>query len=244
LFSSDLSKLTPRSILEAVGHSFFTLSLGMGAMVIYGSYLKKGERLISAGIWIATLDTLIALMACFMMYPIIFGTKMALSSSSSMLFTTLSVHFNALPGGNIVGAIFYLLVAFAALTSTISLLEPVVSFAMDTFNISRNKSTLFSTVIIWLLGVASALSNGAVKFFTDLDVLTRLDYLASNWTLPVGGMLISIFCGFVLSADEKRSELSSFEARVIYPTWNFLIRYVSPILVFIVILNMIGVFSK
>jgi NSS family neurotransmitter:Na+ symporter len=244
LFSFDFSKLTPHAILEAVGHAFFTLSVGMGSMMIYGSYLSKEESIFKAGVWIVFLDTLIAIMACFMMYPIIFGNSMELSSSASMLFTTLSVQFNSLPGGNIVGAIFYLLVAFAALSSTISLLEPVVSFTLETLKISRNKATIISTFSIWLLGVCSALSNGAVKFLTELKVLDRFDYLASNWTLPIGGMLISIFCGYVLTADEKRSELTEWEARVLYPTWNFLIRYVSPLLVFIVILNMTGLFSK
>jgi len=242
MFSFDLSKLTPHGILEAVGHAFFTLSLGMGAMLIYGSYLKKGESLVQAGLWIVALDTLVALMACFMMYPIIFGTNMELKESASMLFTTLSVQFNQLPGGSFIGGLFYILVAFAALSSTISLLEPVVSFAMETFKIRRHSATLWSTLAIWLIGVGSALSNGASDLFTRLDVMTRFDYLASNWTLPVGGMLISIFCGFVLTKDEKLGELSE-RGKKIYPVWNFVIRYVSLVLVLIVILNRIVVFG-
>jgi NSS family neurotransmitter:Na+ symporter len=240
MFSFDIKDLTPHSVLEAVGHAFFTLSIGMGTMMIYGSYLSKQESLIRSGLWIALLDTLIALMACFMMYPIILGTNMQLSESSSMLFTALSIQFNSLPGGGLIGGMFYLLVAFAALSSTISLLEPVVSFVEDTFEWNRIKSTVISAGCIWLLGVGAALSNGASTFFTELKVMERFDYLASNWTLPVGGVLIAIFCGWFLSDKEKIEELLDSE-RKLYKSWNFIIRYVSPVLVFIVILNKIGI---
>jgi neurotransmitter:Na+ symporter, NSS family len=242
LFTFDLSKLTGHAILEAVGHAFFTLSVGMGAMLVYGSYLAKGESLIKAGLWIGFLDTMIALMACFMMYPIILGTDMELSQSASMLFTALSVQFNALPGGSIIGAMFYSLVAFAALSSTISILEPVVSFANETFGWSRKKATIISALTAWFVGIGSALSNGAVELFTNLKVMDRFDYLASNWTLPIGGMLISLFCGWVLTHQDKKSELLESEQKF-YASWNFIIRYVSPLLVLIVILNKIGILN-
>ncbi len=242
MFSFDLSKLTPHAILEAVGHAFFTLSIGMGSMMIYGSYLGKKESLIRSGLWIALLDTLIALMACFMMYPIIFGTKMELSASSSMLFTALSVQFNSMFGGGIIGAMFYALVAFAALSSTISLLEPVVSFIEETLNWSRVKSTLVAAGSLWFLGIFAALSNGATTLFSELKVMERFDYFASNWTLPVGGVLISIFCGWILSKQDKIDELLPNE-RKLYASWNFTIRFISPLLVLIVILNKIGILN-
>lgn len=242
MFSFDFSKLTPHAILEAVGHAFFTLSIGMGTMMVYGSYLGKGESLLRSGLWIAFLDTLIALMACFMMYPIIFGTNMELSESSSMLFTALSVQFNSMSGGGIIGGMFYALVAFAALSSTISLLEPVVSFVEENFKVSRLRSTIFSAGLIWIIGIGTALSNGANDLLTSWKLMERFDYLASNWTLPIGGVLVALFCGWVLSKTDKLEELLPGEKRF-YASWNFTIRYVSPILVFIVILNKMGIIN-
>lgn len=238
LFTFDLSKLTGHAVLEAVGHAFFTLSVGFGSMLIYGSYLSKETSLMKAGVWIVGLDTLIAVMACLMMYPIIFGTQMELSKSSSMLFTTLSVQFNSLPGGSVIGAMFYALVAFAALSSTISLLEPVVSFVEEIFNISRSRATIFSALVIWIAGNFSALSNGSVQFFTDLKVLDRLDFLVSNWTLPLGGLGIALFSGWVLDRSEKVKQFLDFEQKL-FGSWDFLVKYISPVLILVVIGNLI-----
>ncbi len=242
MFTFDFSKLTAHAILEAVGHAFFTLSIGMGSMMIYGSYLSKEASLVKAGIWIAFLDTLIALMACLMMYPIIFGTNMELSASSSMLFTALSVQFNSMAGGGIIGGLFYALVAFAALSSTISLLEPVVSFVEETFKFSRLRATIISAGLIWFIGIGTALSNGANELLTSWKVMDRFDYLASNWTLPIGGVLIALFCGWILKDSDKIGELLEKE-RGFYTYWNFTIKFISPVLVLIVILNKMGIIN-
>lgn len=244
LFDFDFSKLTPHAVLEAVGHAFFTLSLGFGAMVVYGSYLPKGTSLVKSSIWIAVLDTLIAMFACMMMYPIIFGTKIEVSESAAILFTTLTVQFNALPGGSFISALFYMLVAFAALSSTISLLEIVVAFVDETFNVSRKKGTIIASLAIWFVGLGSALGNGAVKWITDLKIMDRLDYLTSNWLLPVCGMLIAIFMGWVVKRQVKMNEfLPGFETSKFYPWWNFSIKFISPVLVVVVVLYKIGLFS-
>jgi NSS family neurotransmitter:Na+ symporter len=243
LFSFNFNQLTSHAVLEAVGHAFFTLSLGMGVMLIYGSYLPKHVNLVKTGIWITLLDTLIALLACFMMYPIIFGSKMELKESASMLFTTLTVQFHSLPGGQYISALFYLLVAFAALSSTISLLEPVVSFISEIFKLSRKQATLIGTSSIWILGLGCALSNGANDWFTALDLMGKFDYLSSNWTLPIGGMMISLFAGFVLSEKDRRDELNITGNERWYLLWLNLCRFISPSLVLLVILFKLGLFN-
>jgi neurotransmitter:Na+ symporter, NSS family len=244
LFSFNFNQITSHAVLEAVGHAFFTLSLGMGVMLIYGSYLPKEVNLIKTGIWITFLDTLIALLACFMMYPIIFGTKMELKESAAMLFTTLTAQFHSLPGGQYISALFYLLVAFAALSSTISLLEPVVSFISEIFKISRKLATIIGAGAIWLLGIGCALSNGASHWFTDLAMMNKFDYFSSNWTLPIGGMMISLFAGFVLSEKDRQDELNIKGTERWYLVWLNLCRYVSPSLVLVVILFKLGLFNK
>jgi NSS family neurotransmitter:Na+ symporter len=242
MFSFDLSKITSHGVLEAVGHAFFTLSLGLGCMIVYGSYLPSSVSLVKAGFWITIMDTVIATLACFMMYPIIFGTKMEVKESAAILFTTLSVQFNSLPAGQYIAGLFYLLVAFAALSSTISLLEPLVSYIDEQYNIPRKKGTIIGALIIWTVGVICALGNGASEFFTNIALMDKLDYLTSNWTLPVGGMLIAIFAGFVMSKEEMAKEFTETE-QSFFKIWRFFIRYISPSLVFIVILYKLGVFA-
>ncbi len=242
LFNFNLAQLNSSSVLEAVGQAFFSLSLGLGCILVYGSYLPKDVSLVKSGIWIVVFDTLIAIMACFMMYPIIFGTNMEIKQSATILFTSLTVQFNQLPGGAFISAIFYLLVAFAALTSTISLLEPVVSFVHETFDISRKKATIWCSVTIWFIGIGSALANGASLFFTKLAVMDRLDSLTANWTLPIGGMLIAIFTGWFFSKEKRLAEFNENERKYFVPVWTFVIKFLSPILVCVVICYKLGLF--
>lgn len=236
LFDIDLSKITAHAILEAMGHAFFTLSVGMGTMIVYGSYFPKKNSLLKATLWIGVLDTIFALMACLMIYPIIFGTKMEVRESASILFTTLSVELQHLPFGNYICAVFYLLIAFAALSSTISLLEPVTAFFIENRNMSRAKATLVSGGSIWFLGVFCALSNGGSEFISKLKIMDHLDYITSNWTLPLGGILLAIFCAYVISNDEKARELNVSKDSMLFKSWNFLLKIVAPTLVLIVMI--------
>ncbi len=142
LFRPNFSELTRGAVLEALGHSFFTLSLGMGAMLTYGSYMRKNDSVPKAAVIISAVDTLIALIACIIMFSIIFSFDFEPRKSSTILFTTLPVVFFKMPGGAAISAFFYLLVAFAALTSTISLLEVVSSFAIDELGWRRHRAVL------------------------------------------------------------------------------------------------------
>jgi neurotransmitter:Na+ symporter, NSS family len=243
LFNPDFSKLTGKSILEALGHAFFTLSLGMGAMITYGSYLKKEESLVKSTLWISFFDTVIAIMACLMIFPILFGTKMPVSESAAILFTSLTVQFNALPGGQFISALFYLLVVFAALSSTVSLLQPVVAYMEENFKFNRMKSIIFSSAAIWFVGIFSALSNGASKFFTDLKIFDRLDYLASNWFLTLGALFISLFTGFVLTQSDRLKELNLEQENNWFKLWVICIKFISPALVILILLFKIGLFE-
>lgn len=236
LFHIDFSKVTGHAILEAFGHAFFTLSVGMGTMIIYGSYFPKHQSLLRATFWIGILDTVFALMACMMIFPIIFGSKMEVKESASILFTTLSVELQHLPFGNYICALFYLLIAFAALSSTISLLEPVTAFFVENRNMTRTKATLVSAGGIWFVGIFCALSNGGNDFITKLKVMDHLDYITSNWTLPLGGILIALFCGYVLSDKEKVEELEIPAKSILFLSWNFLIKRIAPSLVLVVMI--------
>jgi NSS family neurotransmitter:Na+ symporter len=237
------NKISADGVLEAVGHSFFTLSLGMGAMITYGSYMSKKESLPKAAITVCALDTLIALMACVIMFSVIFTVSAAeragqFSDSAAILFTTLPKMFYGLPGGNFLSPIFYLLVGFAALTSTISLLEVVVSFFIDQLSWPRKAATALVGFLVFSFGILSAISNGAIGALTTWaplgedrasGVFDTLDYLASNWMLPVGGLFIAVFVGWVLKSAFTRKEIEEGHGHFsLYDLWRVTLRFVCP----------------
>ncbi|MCO5249456.1 MAG: sodium-dependent transporter [Chitinophagales bacterium] len=241
LFSFDLSKITAHGALQAVGHAFFTLSIGMGIMIIYGSYLPNGKSIIRASLWAVFFDTLIAIMACFMMYPIIFGNNLNLSASTSMLFTTLTVQFNSLPGGQYISAIFYLLVAFAALSSTISMIEPLVSYVAEEYNVKRKKATFTGAFIVWGLGLFSALSLGANPVLTHFKFFDKIDFLASNWGLTLGGLFVATFAGYVLPKKVRLEELGLKDNSLFYKFWLFCVRFFAPLMIIFIMLSELGI---
>jgi len=234
--------ITADGVLEAVGHSFFTLSLGMGAMITYGSYMSRKESIPKNTLLVCTADTLIALMACVIMFSIIFSVPEAeraaqFKQSMTILFTTLPKMFYNLPGGAILSPLFYTLVAFAALTSTISLLEVVVSFFIDELSWPRTKATLLVGTAIFAFGILSALSLGAVGPLSGWKPLgdkstgafDTFDYLASNWMLPVGGLFIAIFVGWVLKGPYTRKQIEEGHGRFsTHGIWRFVLRFACP----------------
>jgi len=249
LFRPSFSELSRGAILEALGHSFFTLSLGMGAMLTYGSYMRKGDSIPKAALTISAVDTLVALFACIIMFSIIFSFNFEPRKSSTILFTTLPVVFFKMPGGAAISAFFYLLVAFAALTSTISLMEVVSSFAIDELGWTRPRAVLTMGGAIALFALLSAVSLGANAGLSTMNLIGRrstagvfgtLDYLASNWFLPVGGFLIALFAGWAMSPRETREELEQGHGRMAgYSGWRFLIRFAAPLAVGAIIVSVI-----
>ena len=250
IFRPNFSELTTGGVLEALGHSFFTLSLGMGAMLTYGSYMRKKDSIPRAALTICAMDTMIAIMACIVMFSIIFSFDFEVTKSSTILFTTLPVVFFQLPGGSAVSALFYILVAFAALTSTISLLEVVSSYAIDELGWRRQRATLTMGAAILVFGILSAVSLGGNATLSNINFIGRpstagvfgtLDYLASNWFLPVGGLLIALFTGWFLGRDAAREELEEGNGPLgwAFPLWRFLIRIAAPAAVGAIIVSVI-----
>ena len=230
-------------VLEAVGQAFFSLSLGMGAMITYGSYTQRKQSIRRDTAMICVLDTSIALMASVIMFSIIFSVPAAergetFSASSTILFTTLPRMLYELPAGALWTPLFYLLVAFAALTSTISLLEVVVSYFIDHLGWRRRKATLVVGAVTIVLGGFAALSFGASSALTgwapfgarDAGVFGSLDYLATNWLLPTGGFFIAVFTGWFLSNRLTRDELEAGAGPFgLHWLWKWSLRVVCPV---------------
>lgn len=234
----DPSRLLDVSVYSsALGQAFFSLSLGMGAILTYGSYLDKRAGIATSALWIVALDTSIALLAGFIIFPSGFSIPGFDPSSSGpgLIFTVLPRLFAALPGGHLFGAAFFVLLTMAALTSTISLLEVPVAHCVDARGWSRTRAVLTVTAGVFVLAIPSALGNGAVPVLTILpgigmDFLTLMATVWNDFALPIGGFLTALFVGWAWRTNAAREELLLHNAWFPYPgVWVFLVRWVCPV---------------
>ena len=234
----DFSRALDVNVLTAaLGQAFFSLSLGMGALITYGSYLRRTDNLGVAALWVILLDTAIALLAGFIIFPTGFSIEGFDPSSSGpgLIFMVLPQLFATLPGGALFGAAFFILLAMAALTSTLSLLEVPVSHCIDQYDWPRKKAVIVFMLVTFVLSIPSALGNGAVALLSNLPTALGSNFLGfmalawNSYALPIGGFLISIFVGYRFGLGKAIEELTAERAWFPSPAlWGFLIRYVSP----------------
>lgn len=244
LFKPDFSELTTEGVLAALSHSFFSLSLGMGIIITYGSYIGEKEDLGNSAFKITIADTVIALLAGIAIFPVVFAFGIAPDSGAGLIFITLPNVFPDLPGGYFFAILFFALVAVAALTSTISLLEVVVAYGIERFNISRKTSTIISFILITILGIFASLSNGPLlnDFFFGRNLFEFLDYLTANYFLTIAAFISSLFVGWKMDKRIVESQLTNngtISAKYLN-VFRFVIKYITPILIIIVFIS--GVF--
>jgi len=228
LFNADFHKLTPKIVLDALSQAFFSLSLGMGAMITYGSYLSRGQNLPRAGVIVALADTAIALLAGLMIFPALFSQGAEPAGSVGLVFVVLPTIFDTLPAGELFAVAFYILLVIAALTSSISLLEVVVSYFVDELKWSREKSTWLLGAACFALAVPSALSPNGF-----LGIMNKIFF---DYALAIGALFICLFVGWRWKPAAAIDELSAEGTR--FPGlkfWGFLVRYFCPLVVAIII---------
>ena len=245
LFNPDFSKLTAQGVMCALGQSFFSLSVGMGIFITYGSYIKDNESLINVSLNVPLADTIIAILAGVAIFPAVFAFGIEPGSGPGLIFITLPSIFQQMPGGYIFSIFFFLLFLLAALTSSISLLEVVVSFFDEELNIKRSVSTIFATVIITLLGMVCSLSLGLLDDYTFLgkNLFDFLDWMSSNFLMPLGGMAISIFVGWRLGKYNVKKELEKNGSKIsayFLSVFIFIVKYIAPVAILIIALNGVG----
>jgi NSS family neurotransmitter:Na+ symporter len=242
LFNADFSKLNSDSVLIAMGHAFFTLSLGMGAIMIYGSYVPQKASIANATFMIAGADTLVALLAGMAIFPIVFSNGLEPGSGPGLIFVTLPIAFGQMPGGLFFGTVFFVLVAFAAWSSSISLIEPAITWLVENKGMKRAKACIGAGIVTWFIGVGTVLSFNLWSGFTfrGKTFFDLLDYLTANIMLPLGGLFIAIFAGWVMSRESTLDELQMGD-HIGYRLWRFLLRFVTPLAVLIVFLHAIEV---
>jgi len=232
-------------VLVAMGHAFFTLSLGMGAIMAYGAYVPDRASITGATITIAAADTVVALLAGLAIFPIVFASGLEPSAGPGLIFQTLPIAFGGMPGGQWFGTIFFVLLVFAAWSSSISLVEPAVAWLVDGRGWRRGAAAVMVGGLAWFLGIGSALSfnlwSGEEYQLFGRTLFDLKDFAASNIMLPLGGLLIALFVAYGAGRHMALDELSISRQRL-FDTWWFVIRYVSPVGISVVFLNSVGAF--
>jgi NSS family neurotransmitter:Na+ symporter len=244
LFSPDWSKLTWDTVLTAMGQAFFTLSIGMGAVMAYGAYLPEETSIPGAATAVALADTSIALLAGLVIFPIVFANGMDPAAGFGLVFITLPLAFGQMPGGVFFATIFFVLLTFAAWTSAISLMEPAVAWIMERFSKTRAQAAVLIGLFIWAIGFGTVLSFNVLADFTFWrgTIFDNLDHLTLNVMLPLGGVLIVFFAGWVMCRNSTAEELGGTGA--VYTLWRFLARIVAPIGILFVFLKAIGLLPE
>lgn len=249
LFQPDFSKLSAGGVLTAMGHAFFTLSLGMGAIMVYGSYLSHTASIAKTSLTIALLDTVVALVAGMAIFPLVFANGLEPGAGPGLIFQTLPIAFGNMPGGTFFGTLFFILLVFAAWTSAISLIEPAVAWLVENRGWGRVRSATTVGLLAWILGLVTVLSFNdwafEFHFIGDPNPKTSgmfdiLDILTANFMLPLGGLAMAVFAGWFMSRQSTVEELAMGEG-IGYKIWHFLVRYLTPVAVIIVFLHGLGV---
>jgi NSS family neurotransmitter:Na+ symporter len=251
----DFSKITGKIALEALGQAFFSLSLGMGLMITYGSYLSKKENIITSALYIGLFDTVIAIMAGLIIFPALFAMGANPNEGPALVFVVLPKLFTQLPAGSMIGVLFFILLSIAALTSTISLLEVQVAFLVDEQKVNRKVIVWIAAGFTFLIGIPSALSQGSSQFFSDFgllpqrladpDFLSQISFIFGTFSLAFGALMLSIFIGWIWGAHKASEEIIQGSPIFVKTKslWSFMIRYFIPLIIFILLLNIFGLFD-
>lgn len=236
LFSPNFSKLTPSAIVIALGQAFFSVAIGVGVLMTYGSYMPKHFSLITSATTIALADTMVALLAGLAIFPVVFQYGLNPGGGPGLIFITLPVAFGQMPAGHLLGLLFFILLFFAAFTTAIGMLEPIVSWFQDR-GLSRPKMAIISGATAWFMGLAAVLSFNLwsevrllpqIPLVSQKDIFELIDFVISNLMLPLNAFLIAVFAGWIISKKSTLDELQ-LPDNWIYKYWRFSIRYIAPI---------------
>ncbi len=246
LFSPDFSKLDTKTVLAAFGAAFFSVSVGITNMMAYGAYIDRDTPLPKTAATVAGADTLVALTAGLMIFPLLFAYGLEPGGGPGLVFMTLPIAFGQMPGGQILGTTFFVLLFFAALTSSIGMLEAPVSMLRDATRLTRRAAAALTGSISFLLGILAALSFnvlagihplGFISMFEGKDFFNTYLHIVLNLLMPVGGILIAVFVGWLVKRQFTRDELVGDRETLFYKAWLFVLRVVSPVLLAFVLFD-------
>lgn len=245
MFAADWSKIDSNAFVIAVGHAFFTLSLGMGAIMTYSASMEKGSNLVKNAFWVVFLDTSIAIVAGLMLFTFLYQYGSGPAKGPGLVFISLPAAFYEMGVmGNFFAVIFFIALAFAGLTSSVSLVEPMVQYFIDRFKWSRLKASISMGLFFYLFGIIAILSqtDAYSKYLTwgDKNFFDWVDYVTAAIMLPAGGLIMAVFVGFALPKSQIQAIMKP-QLKWAYNLWYFNLRYITPIAMFIVMLNLMGI---
>lgn len=244
LFSPDFEKLNANSVLLALGQAFFSLGIGTGIMLTYGTYVKRSTSIMSTSAIISITDTVVALVAGMTIFPIVFANSLAPNAGPSLIFKTLPVAFGQLPFGSFFATLFFIMLEFAALTSAIALVEPSVMFLMESFGWSRKKAVIRMGFATWIVSLGTVFSfnvTANVKLF-ERTFFENIDFLTSNIMLPLGGFSVAFFTGWVMYRRDTANELNLPSKSIWFRYWRFAVRFIAPIGILVIFAESLGIF--
>ena len=255
----DFSKIDGKVVLMALGQAFFSLSVGWGLMITYGSYMPKKQNIVSNGLWVASADTLVAILAGFMVFPAVFAFGMDPDAGPGLTFVTLPKVFAQMTAGWVFGAIFFCLLSVAAVTSSISMLEVPVSYFVDDKPKARKKAAIIVGIFAFLIGIPSAMANGGSEFFSNMELMGKtgfldiMDQVFGTLCLIVISLSLSIYVGWIWKTELAVKEISEGCPWFTQPMvagispaqiWAFFVKYICPVVISLVLVNALGLFDK
>lgn len=239
LFDFKISAITPAIVVSAMGHAFFSLAVGACCILVYGSYLPKKANWSGTLFYIVIIDVLVAILSGLAIFPLVFAHHLALTSGPGLMFEALPNAFASMTDGRLIAVLFFILLAFAALSSSISFAEPLVILLTERYGFTRLKGSLIVGVVCWVLSLGSLLSFNIWsndKLFGQWNFFAVVTDLTTNILLPIGGLLIALFAGWVMLKPHVKDEFSK-EPRWLYPTWRFLVRFIAPIGIVVILVS-------
>ena len=242
LFEPRFEELTRDGLMEALGHAFFTLSVGMGAVMAYGAYLPSDASIMKMSVAVVVADTAIALVAALVVFPIVFANGLSPDAGPGLVFQSLPLAFSQMPGGAVIATLLFVLLTFAAWTSAISMMEPATAWCIERLGWTRALAASIVAAITWALSLLTVLSFSTLSDATFLrgTFFDNIDFLSNSILLPLGGLAITIFAGWIMARRSTASELDP-EAGTAYRIWRFAARYVTPLAIVAVLLRGVGV---
>ena len=256
----DFTKINGHVVLKALTQAFFSLGVGWGMMITYGSYLPKNQNIVTSSLWVGAMDTTVALLAGLMVFPAVFAFNLSPAEGPTLVFSVLANIFQQMPLGNIAGALFFLLLFLAAITSTISMLEAPAAYFMDTNKWSRKKAAWTVAFVAFLFGLPSALSNGGVEFFSSLQInilgtekkgfMDIMDYVFGTLFMMIVVLATCLYTGWFMKTSQLVDEIEigtpGFKTGSIlgiapYRIWVYTIRFVCPVIIILVVLSVLGI---
>ena len=247
MFYPDFSNITINVVLSALGQAFFSMSLGLGAIITYGSYARDQDNAMKSSLSVAVIGIVVAILAGLVIFPAVFSFGIPAQEGANLAYVTFPAIFQQMPGGYFFGIVFFILLLVAAMTSIISIFEVIVAYLSEEFKVKRGVAILLIALSVCITSTVCGYSlvEDTSLMIGGKNIFTVFDHISASYLLPLGGLFISIFVGWVWGKDNMKKELSSNGLYKVgyFPYYMFVVKYIIPVFIFFIFLSQIGIFK-